>query len=197
MGARAQVIVAAPLAVLGCSVDEQPPVLEHAAFIDARTIELRYSEPLAPVDGINPSAHFRLSAAFVLTDDEQTVYYDLSYHFYAGGPDQAAAPAQTWPRHTSSRVREVVQGDDPAELVLTLAYPIDHYVCEELLQAAALDIPAAIHLHYAEGDAPRVTDEAGNPVVDDGAWWVSAPIQLGRQAGELPELVDSPSIACP
>lgn len=180
---------------LACTPDDvTPPVLEHAQFEDASTLLLSFSEPLAPVDEVDPSTHFRLAAAFVL--GEITVYYDLSYHFLAGGPDQAAQ-VDSWPRHGNSVFSRIEPGDDPTQLRLTLAYPIDHYVCDELLEAAALDIPAGIHLHHAEAAYPRVTDEAGNPLADNGAWWISVPGILTTRQGELPELELRLPIACP
>jgi hypothetical protein len=181
-------------ATLACTPDVTPPLLEHAEFEHAGTLLLSFSEPLAPVDDVDPSTHFRLAAAFVLGDI--TVYYDLSYHFLEGGPDQAAL-VDSWPRHGNSVITRIDPGDDSTQLRLTLAYPIEHYVCDELDQAAQLDIPAGLHLHYAEGAYPRVTDEAGNALADNGAWWVRVPGILTTRPGAFPELELRLPIACP
>jgi hypothetical protein len=179
---------------LACTPDVTPPVLEHAEFEDASTLLLSFSEPLAPVDEVDPSTHFRLAAGFVLGD--LTVYYDLSYHFLAGGPDQGAQ-VDSWPRHGNALISRVERGDDATQLRLTLAYPLEHYVCDELDQALALDIPAAIHLHHAEASYPRVTDEAGNALADNGAWWLLLPGISTTQPGSFPELDLRLPIPCP
>jgi hypothetical protein len=191
-------VTLAPTLVLGCADDDvTAPTLEHAELRDPTTLRLRFSEPLAPVDApdeIDPSSHFRLSAAFALAD--RTLYYDLSYHFTAGGPAPSPNHA-TWPRHGTSTITRIELGDDPSELWLTLAYPLEHYVCDELAQAEALDIPAGIQLHYAAADHPRVTDEAGNPLAELGAWWVEVPGIIAEQPGVFPELDVRVPIACP
>jgi hypothetical protein len=187
-------LLASSAAALACTPDVTPPVLEHAEFEDASTLLLTFSEPLAPVDEIDPSTHFRLASAFVL--GELTVYYDLSYHFVSGGPDQVPR-VDSWPRHGNAAIARVEPGDDATTLRLTLAYPLESYVCDELEQAAALDIPAGIHLHYAEAAYPRVTDEVGNPLVDNGAWWVSVPGISTTRPGAFPQLELRLPIACP
>lgn len=187
-------LFAASAAALACAPDITPPVIEHAEFEDASTLLLQFSEPLAPVDDVDPSTHFRLAAGFVL--GEITVYYDLSYHFATGGPDQDAK-VDGWPRHGNSLVTRVERGDDATQLRLSLAYPLEHYVCDEIDQATQLDIPAGIHLHYAEAAYPRVTDEAGNALADNGAWWIRVPGVVNTRPGEFPELEQRLPIACP
>jgi hypothetical protein len=194
LGPALPTLLASSAAALACTPDVTPPVLEHAEFEDASTLLLSFSEPLASVDDVDPSTHFRLAAAFVL--GEITVYYDLSYHFPAGGPDQAAQ-VDSWPRHGNSLISRVEPGDDATQLRLTLAYPLEHYVCDELSEATALDIPAGLHLHHAEAAWPRVTDEAGNALADNGAWWVSVPGILTTQPGAFPELDLRLPIPCP
>jgi hypothetical protein len=194
MRPRSGTVLASSTAVLACTPDVTPPVLEHAEFEDESTLLLSFSEPLASVDEVDPSTHFRLASAFVLGDI--TVYYDLSYHFIGGGPDQAAQ-VDGWPRHGNAAIARVERGDDPSTLRLTLAYPLEHYVCDELDEAAALDIPGGIHLHYAEAAYPRVTDEAGNPLANNGAWWLSVPGISTTRPGAFPELEPRLPIACP
>jgi hypothetical protein len=189
-------LLASSAAVIACTPDDvTPPVLEAAEFEDASTLVLQFSEPLAAIDDVDPSTHFRLAAAFVVGDI--TIYYDLSYHFVAGGPDQQAALVESWPRHGNLLVARAERGDDATQLRLTLTYPIDHYVCDEVEQAADVDIPGGIHLHYAEATYPRVTDEAGNALADNGAWWLQVPGILTTQPGAFPELELRLPIPCP
>jgi hypothetical protein len=187
-------LLASSAAAIACTPDVTPPVLVQAEFEDASTLVLQFSEPLAPINDVDPSTHFRLAAAFAVGDI--TIYYDLSYHFMAGGPDQLPM-ADSWPRHGNILVARAEQGDDATQLRLTLAYPMDLYVCDELRDAADVDIPAGIHLHYAEADYPRVTDEAGNALADNGAWLLLFPGVLTTQAGVFPELEMRLPIPCP
>jgi hypothetical protein len=196
LGPTLPTLLTGSAAALACTPDDvTPPELEHAELEDPSTLLLSFSEPLAPVDEVDPATHFRLAAGFVL--GEITVYYDLSYHFLAGGPDQQAAQVDSWPRHGNSLISGIERGDDATQLRLTLAYPLEHYVCDEVSEATALDIPGGIHLHHAEAAYPRVTDEAGNALADNGAWWVSVPGILTTQPGAFPELDVRLPIACP
>lgn len=182
-------------AAIACTPDVTAPTIERVEFEDAHTLLVQFSEPLAPTDDVDSTTHFRLAAAFVL--DEITVYYDISYHFLiGGGPDQAAG-VESPPRHGNSLVARIDRGDDASQLRLTLSYPLEHYVCDELDQAAALDIPSGMHLHYAQADWPRVTDLAGNPLVDEGAWWVRVPGVVTTRPGAFPELDLRLPIPCP
>jgi hypothetical protein len=194
LDSAAPMLLAGSATTLGCTPDVTPPVIEHAEFEDASTLVVQFSEPVAPVDDVDPSTHFRLAAAFVI--GESTIYYDLSYHFLAGGPDQNAQ-LDGAKRHGNTAIERVERGDDASSLRLTLAYPLEHYVCDELDQAASLEIPAGIHLHYAEAAWPRIADEAGNPLADNGAWWVPLPGVLTTRPGAFLELELRLPIPCP
>jgi hypothetical protein len=181
----------------GCAeVDELPPVLESAQFEDPSTLVLQFSEPLADVDDVDPATHFRLESAFFLDATNRTIYYDLSHHFAYGVPGQGANLSGPWKRHGFTRVSRIERGEDPTQLRLSLSYPLLHYVCDNLILAEAMAIPAGIHLHYAQGGFPRVTDEAGHPLGDIGAWWVEAGFSK-TQAGAFPELDLRMPIPCP
>lgn len=195
--AAAGACLIAPGSLAGCGeVDDVRPVLEDAHFEDPSTLLLRFSEPLASVDDLVGAAHFRLGSGFVIDGVDQTIYYDLSHHFADGLPGQGADVSGGWERHGLTLVSRVERGDDPTQLRLSLSYPLTYYVCDNLILADAMDIPAGIHLHYAEGGFPRVTDEAGNPLADIGAWWVGAGASA-TQPGAFPELDPRMPIPCP
>ncbi|PRP90407.1 hypothetical protein ENSA7_82920 [Enhygromyxa salina] len=182
---------------VGCGPrDNTAPVLEDARFEDPSTLVLSFSEPIASVADIDPVTHFRLGSGFALDALGVTVYYDLSHHFWDGFPGSGADASGLWPRHGFTIVSLVEPGDDPSQLRLTLAYPLTYYVCDNLSLADEMEIPAGIHLHYAEAGFPRVTDEAGNPLADIGAWWVSASFST-TQPGAFPELDARMPIPCP
>ncbi|PRP93395.1 hypothetical protein ENSA5_42940 [Enhygromyxa salina] len=175
--------------------DETPPELESARFEDASTVVLRFSEPLAPVDEVDPSSHFRLGVAFALDEFGYTVYYDLSRHLYSV-PGQGDA-ADVWERHGLTIVATIEPGEDPAELRLSLSYPLNPYTCETLAEAAALDIPGGIHLHYAQAAHPRVVDVAGNPLADIAGWWLPEALST-IEDGAFPAMADARMpIPCP
>jgi hypothetical protein len=184
----------------GCGPDDvTPPELEEARFEDGSTVVLRFSEPIASVGDVDPASHFRLGTAFVLDDlqgGQLTVYYDLSEHFADGIPGQGADASAPWFRHGSTVVAAIERGDDPHELRLSISYPLYYYVCDLLAEAATLGIPAAIHVHYAQAGYPRVTDEAGNPLADIGAWWVGDSFAT-TTPGVFPELDPRLPIPCP
>lgn len=189
--------VASPLA---CAAEDAiAPELESARFEDPTTVVLRFTEPIAPVDDIDPSAHFRLGTALVIDDlqgGELTVYYDLAHHFPDGVPGQSGDALGPWFRHGFTLVAGLERGDDPHELRLLLSYPLEHYVCDALAEAEALGIPSGLHVHYAESSYPRVTDEAGNPLADIGAWWVVDSFAT-TTPGAFPELDPRLPIPCP
>ncbi|KIG16285.1 hypothetical protein DB30_04745 [Enhygromyxa salina] len=182
---------------VGCGGgDETAPVLVEAAFEDPSTLVLTFSEPIASVVDVDPVTHFRLGSAFALEALDLTVYYDLSHHFGGGFPGSGGDASGPWQRHGFTVVSRVEHGDDPSQLRLSISYPIIYYVCDNLALASEMGIPAGIHLHYAQAGFPRVTDEAGNPLADIGAWWVAASFST-TQPGEFPELDMRMPIPCP
>ncbi|MFO7561540.1 MAG: hypothetical protein R6X02_02755 [Enhygromyxa sp.] len=189
-----------PAPPLACAEpDVRAPALEDARFGDPTTVVLRFSEPIASVADVDPSSHFRLGAALVIDDlqgGELTIYYDLAHHFPDGVPGTSGDALGPWFRHDFTLVAALERGDDPRELRLLLSYPLERYVCDALAEAATLGIPAAVHVHYAEGSFPRVTDLAGNPLADIGAWWVSEPF-AATIPGAFPDLDPRLPIPCP
>lgn len=197
-GARLSLVVCAGAPALACSQDSTPPEILEARFADADTVVLRFSEPIGPVSGVDPSGHFRLGTSLVIDDGEGgelSVYYDLAHHFPDGVPGVGDAVGP-WFRHGFTEVARIDRGEDPSELRLRLSYPLEDYVCEALAEAAALDIPAAIHLHYREGSFPRITDEAKNALEDLAPWWVAASFAT-TQPGAWPALDPRVPIPCP
>ncbi|NVB41726.1 hypothetical protein G6O69_28085 [Pseudenhygromyxa sp. WMMC2535] len=180
------------------AAEATPPTLEDAYFEDTSTLLLRFSEPIGPVADVDPASHFRLGAGLVVDYQGETlsVYYDVSHHFPEGLPAQDALISQRLPRHVDTTVAAIERGEGEDELRLILSYPVEADLCAGLAEAAALDIPAAIHLHYSEGQSPRVVDLAGNALADIGAWWVTDDFAAARP-GVFPELDPRIDIPCP
>ena len=190
----------AGLTAWGCGeADTEAPTVEAARFLDPVTVELEFSEPMAGPTDVDPASHFRLGAALVLDDGgdgELTVYYDLAHHFPDGLPYVPGDAVGPWRRHGFTEVAEILPGDAPERLLLKLSYPLEDYVCDALAEAKALGIPAEIHVHYAEGSSPRITDRAGNELADIGAWWVNESFAT-TIPGAFPELDPRLPIPCP
>ena len=199
---RAGAVLLAPLGVglgLGCGeVDEAPPTIVDAHFEDASTLVLSFSEPVAATDDVHPESHFRLGVGFWLEDLGYTAYYDLSNHFTGEVPGQSGALTEQWLRHGDTQIVRIEPGDDPAQLRLRLNFPVDPYVCETLLAAEGIDVPAGIHLHYARANPPRITDLAGNELAEVASWWaIKAPALSSTRDGEFPDLNPRMPIPCP
>lgn len=195
------VAVTALGAAVACAPDDEPPELVAVEFVDAGTLVLRFSEPIGAIAEVDPATHFRVGTALVIDDGaggRLTAYYDLAHHFPDGLPGVEGEPSARgrWFRHGFTFVGELERGDSPDELRAHLTYPIEVDVCDALVEAQALGIPAAIHLHYAEASFPRITDEAGNPLADIGGWWVSSAF-ASSQPGEFPLLDPRMPIPCP
>jgi len=181
-----------------CTEDDlDPPVVVAAEFVDAQTLVVQFSEPIASIADVNPAAHFRLGTAMVIDyAGDLSVYYDLAHHFSDGLPGTAPLRPDPGFRHAFTNVARIERGESSDELRLTLTAPVERYVCDALVEAEGLDIPAAIHLHYSQGSFPRITDESGNPLPDMGAWWVSSFLSE-THPGFLPLLDPRISIPCP
>lgn len=121
-------LVLGSAALFGCPAtstpDETPPDLQAAAFRDARTIRLTFSEPVADPSAVNTQA-FRLSIG--VRDVSSTVYYGVDYDFgedtgYAddGGPltdgDPTADPTIADPTDTGDpTVSDSSDSSDPTD----------------------------------------------------------------------------------
>ena len=179
-----------------CSVDATPPRLLSVEFEDETHLRLRFSEPLAPADEVEPASHFRVGSGFYVEHLGITAYYDLAHHFPYGVPGVEGASLEQAQRHGFTRVARIEAGAREDELVLELSYRLEAYVCDTLVDAAAIDVPAGIHLHYAEAAAPRIRDLAGNELADIGEWFVSSTFSSTRE-GSFPELDTRLPIPCP
>lgn len=159
-------------------VDPGPLHIERGRFLDAMRVELAFSRPLAPVDGVDP-AKFRLAVARGDTDEygrkclSTTYYCELSLGLSDGGcgrcytgydsPDPDACPSRI-------EVVSLVRDDaDPRLLQLELSAPIRPLLC---LQLGYTDGDAIVQVHYSALDIPTITDEAGVALGDISPRWV-------------------------
>jgi hypothetical protein len=178
----------------------EPPRLVDATFRDPSVVELVFTEPLAPVDGVDPEK-FRLSAAKGDAESyryrgrrfcyKSTYYYDLSDAIGDfGGCDpsyEVCSPA--------TRVIELALDDDDARrLRLTIDPPLGGYQC---LQIDYAGDDAGIFVHFAAAGIPTIEDESGQALEDIAPHWVLAGARYTYREGVFPAMDVFLPIPCP
>ena len=120
-----------------------PPALVAVELTDPQTLRLTFTEPIAPVDTVNPK-RFRLSFATG----------------YAG-----AYGGQAYTRLVNVYYNQ-------SSVLLTLTTPIRPSLCQSLGGSADGNFTRVLHLHYADGGLAQITDLAGLPLPALGEFWV-------------------------
>lgn len=181
----------APLAACGDEVDDSdPPQLLSGQFEDQTHLVLQFSEPLAPVEGVDPEK-FRLSLA--ISRGYFTDYYDLSVHFDGSPYEELGDDSGRWLRHQQTRVTSLERLADPSQLELEISDEIDHAgACEAI---AAAETEAGLFVHYTDFRTPNVADPAGNALEDIASHWVMGNT-MASVGGDLEELDSAPAIPC-
>jgi hypothetical protein len=145
---------------------ERPELLE-AEFVTPATLRLRFSEPLAPVDLVEPT-RFRLSRTDIAPG-----------YSYGYGPDEDPCdPLNTLyadPSGGGSRV--LVDGlwaGEADELLLSLSIPVNLGDCRDVIDGDELG-ESAFLLHYTDDTSmtggPRVEDVDGDRLAAIGEPW--------------------------
>lgn len=189
---------------------DTPPALLAVEALDPQILRLTFTEPMAPVDAVNPK-RFRLSAgrfrseayygyARTLYTDVEVYnhqeycnencyeYYECYYQCYYG------------PNLPVDVLDALPDAYNPAQVVLLLSAPITRSLCNFANQFSGNpQIPGGLLLHYADGGAAQLTDLAGLPVVGFGETWVKETDEFTRYVDDLqfPELVPFLPIPCP
>ncbi|MCY1054408.1 hypothetical protein [Nannocystis sp. SCPEA4] len=168
-----------------------PPALLGAKFLDPSTLQLSFTEPLAPVDTVNPK-RFRLSVAqgyygnyggqpsTFLADPmfynyttycppSPPCYYEPPYNYYYCyyGPycyNQNTGPIEP--------VAVLPLEGDPTSIVLPLGVPIQPSLCSTLEALEDPNFKRVLHLHYAAGGLSQITDLSGLALPSLGDAWV-------------------------
>jgi hypothetical protein len=176
-----------------------PPMLVDAVVLDALSVELFFSEPIAGTGGVDPSK-FRLSAAFANANYSYgTFYADIGRwngveecHMYCygdgGGPygegggsygevggSESGQYCNEWcytPPGPTVHVVSVVNTGYVERVVITLDQPITAGVCKQLQQRLEQGADAAaIFLHYSN-NGQGVTDLDGEQLEAIAEHWV-------------------------
>ena len=170
---------AAPRAAAGSADDHDAPVIVGARFVARDRVQLTFSEPIAPVELVNPR-QFRLSHAYSMVDggaDPSDPYdqgYATGYYYDVAGSDSYEQPLVV--------VKLERYADQPEVLALTLNKPITVDFCQQIIDSRTnLDQPVAagsrhhgetgLFLHYTSRGSDGVRDRVNNPLADIGADW--------------------------
>ncbi len=190
-----------------------PPRLLDVRFIDAATLELTFSEGMAPTDEVNPR-QFRLSAAISPEPGYgyggtfyQEVgmwnggeYYCEEYCYEQCVPDgcyERCFEYCSTPPGPPVVVEAITPTDRPQVLLLSLSDPISGGVCQELDNLPS-DWTAELYIHYTVQGSALVADLDGEAFEDLGAHWV---LDFGNEysyvEGYLPYMSPELAIPCP
>ena len=164
----------APGSEPGSSDDRDAPRIVGARFVARDRVQLTFSEPLAPVDPVNPR-QFRLSRAYTVKYDPGAGYdmaYAEGYYYDLGGSDIMQQPLVF--------VSFETYADQPEILGLTLNKAIPVETCDELAESKA-DLnqtagegqagQAGVFLHYTKRGSVGIRDLAENQLEDFGGEW--------------------------
>lgn len=190
----------------GSPDDHEAPVILDARFIARDRIQLTFSEPLAPVEGVNPR-QFRLSRAYSTIDIVTSVgerSYASGYYYDIAGVSLYEQPMVV--------IELELDADRPEVLALSLNRPVPVELCEELLERKATvaaeprdpyfnrQAQIGLFLHYTTRGSEGVRDRVNNPLGDIGADWA---LNFGTRhkmlygAEPVMRLDLLPELACP
>lgn len=208
------VLVAGLCTLAACACDDPPPppdpadaderlILLEGRFLDFERVELVFSDPLAPVDGVDPRK-FRLSIArfdHIETPggcDSSSEYCELSWGLDDLGCVLCGSsyfrPDEECPEPTL--VDELtLDPDDDSRLNLHISPPISELRCEQLEFVGAA---ANIIVHFSSFDVPTITDQRGRALEAIAPHWVlSGDMRTFRHAEVFPALDALVPLPCP
>jgi hypothetical protein len=165
---------ATPRPVAGSPDDHDPPIVLGARFVARDRVQLTFSEPLAPVDAVNPR-QFRLSHAYSTIDGVGDRSYGTGYYYDLAGADVYEPPLVV--------IKLELYAEQPEVLALTLNRPVPVDLCQQLIDTQTnLDQSAAtpgdprrgqvgLFVHYTTRGSDGIRDRVNNPLADLGADW--------------------------
>ena len=170
----AQACPSVPKPPPGSPDDHESPTIVGARFVARDRVQLTFSEPLAPVAGVNPR-QFRLSHAYSMVDGVGNEGYATGYYYDLAGADPYDPPMVF--------VQMELYADQPEVVALTLSAPVPDSLCETIVdtlaslseEAGESETPrhgeVGLYLHYTERGSDGVRDKVNNPLRDIGADW--------------------------
>lgn len=185
-----------------------PPQLIDAIVLDAFTVELFFSEPIATIGAID-TAKFRMSASFSNAYySDATWYSDLGRwngeeicHEYCYGGDSGPDECYEWcytPAGPNVHVQSIVNGAYADRALIYLDQPITSNLCKQLQDRVenGADV-AALFLHYSN-NGQGITDTDGEQLDAIAEHWVLLTNQYySYQPGTFPSMNPFIPIPCP
>lgn len=151
-----------------------PLTLELARFNPTgQFLLLRFSEPMAPVEGVNP-ADFRISLAITSTSSDSG-YESSSNSYY---------DPNSWVGFSALTVKSVAPGQKPEDIVLRFDAPVDPGLCQAFAEieeniayweSYGYQGDIGLFPHYAPGDIP-IKSADGEVLAPIGPMWVKEPL---------------------
>lgn len=182
-----------------------PPQLIDAFFLTQTTLQLVFSEPIAPTTGVDPTK-FRLSAAYGGGGYywDGTSYQDVGnwngeeycqeYCNYYG---ECYEWCYTMPGPVL-RTSGMENGPESHQVTLTLDAPVSAGVCETVKQIAEAGYDTGLFIHYSNNGFPGIIDTQGEPLDAIAEHWVLRPNdRWADQQGEFPFMDPYIPIPCP
>jgi hypothetical protein len=181
---------------------DAPPALVAVEFLDPTTLQLSFTEPIAPTGSVNPK-RFRIGLLVPGYDFDGThagtklyspEYFNPNYDCppcydtppYYCGPDEYC----TYVPSALVLVSDVVDhASDPSKVILLLTEEIRPTLCQFINQDNPFEKPM-LHIHYADGGLAQITDLAGLPLPALREEWVKAPGDFASYDGPPASLYD-------
>jgi hypothetical protein len=188
----------------GCQNDEEcgegsadsvsgPPTLVAARFVEQKVVRLTFSEPLAPVDGVDP-ASFRLSWSWYYEGDPgysspYTSYYDPMLLF--------CLSSDFCPGEYTDVVELSCDPDDPSSLLLRVD-AFSQHICNNISTFMEYyeDYTSPLLVHFDAGIG-SITDLDGEPLASIAPEFVTAPDYYLTLDGNFPNYPMRIPIECP
>jgi hypothetical protein len=182
----------------GVDADDDTPRLLSGRFLRGDLVELAFSDPIAPVDDVDPRS-FRLSIARGNVGRDYGVCYTETYYcdpalgFSLFGCRGCAALDDDCPA-PATVIDLANDPDDATHLQLRLSAGIDPLRCLELQYYAPR---AAILAHYSTREIPVVSGRSGEPLADIASHWASTDERKIKRDGTFPDLDAFVPLPCP
>jgi hypothetical protein len=184
-----------------------PPQLIDAFFLTNNTLQLVFSEPIAPTTGVD-TAKFRLSLAYAggYYYGDGTQYADVGnwngeeYCYEYCGP-APGDPCYEWcytMQGPHLRVAKMENGPATHQVTLTFDAPVQSGVCDMVDNLEEWGYGAGLFIHYSNNGFPGIADTQNEPLDAIAEHWVLRPHdRWGNQQGDFPFMDPYIPIPCP
>jgi hypothetical protein len=173
----------------------QRPRLVDGEFASSTVVELAFSEPLAPVDAVDPEK-FRLGIVVIDTHRENgRCFRDIRYCDLSSELDSCGGYFYSYGSNLEpTRVTALeLDEDDPSRLQLRITPPISQERC---LQLESSEHKNGIQVFFSKGDEPTITDLDGEKLDDIAPHWVLSG-DLQTTTDDFDALERWVALACP